>query len=53
MIRFNNGRILEISNNSGHFKPSSTSLIEAETIFKQKLQLNSFDSQFSRVDVAN
>jgi hypothetical protein len=46
MIRFKDGRILEISNNSGHFKPTNPSLQEAETIFKQKLPANSFDSQF-------
>ena len=46
MIQFNNGRISEITNNSGHFKPSNSALQQAETIFKQKLQANSFDSQF-------
>ena len=46
MIQFNNGRISEITSNSGHFKPSNASLQQAELIFKQKLQSNSFDAQF-------
>jgi hypothetical protein len=46
MIKFKDGRILEISNNSGHFKPTNSSLQEAENLFKQKLPANSFDSQF-------
>jgi hypothetical protein len=46
MIRFKDGRILEISNNSGHFKPSNAALQEAEKVFKQKMPANTFDSQF-------
>jgi hypothetical protein len=46
MIRFKDGRILEISNNSGHFKPSNTTLQEAKAIFKQKLPDNAFDTKF-------
>ena len=46
MIRFKDGRILEISNNSGHFKPSNSALQQADAIFKQKMPTNSFDSQF-------
>jgi hypothetical protein len=49
MIRFKDGRILEISNNSGHFKPSNTLLQQAEIIFKQKMPANSFDSQFKTI----
>lgn len=46
MIRFKDGRILEINRNSGHFKPSDTALKEAEEIFKQKFNENSFDKEF-------
>ncbi len=46
MIRFKDGRILEINNNSGHFKPSNSVLQEAEQIFRQKMPSNSFDSNF-------
>ena len=49
MIRFKDGRILEISNNSGHFKPSNSALQQAETIFKQKMPANSFDTQFKTI----
>lgn len=49
MIKFKDGRVLEISNNSGHFKPTNSSLQEAETLFKQKLPANSFDSQFKTI----
>jgi hypothetical protein len=49
MIKFKDGRILEINNNSGHFKPSNEALENGEQIFKQKMPLNSFDSQFKAV----
>ena len=51
MIRFEDGRILEISNNSGHFKPSNAALREAESIFRQKVPASSFDSRFKVVNV--
>jgi hypothetical protein len=50
MIRFEDGRILEISNSSGHFKPSGAALQEAESIFRQKIPANSFDSRFKIVN---
>ncbi|WP_344931091.1 hypothetical protein, partial [Aquimarina addita] len=46
MIRFKDGRVLEINNNSGHFKPSNSVLQQAEQIFRQKMPTNSFDSGF-------
>jgi hypothetical protein len=50
MIRFKDGRILEISNSSGHFKPSNEALKNAEQIFRQKIPTNSFDQQFKIVE---
>lgn len=52
MIKFNQGRILEINNNSGHFKPSAANLQQIESIFQTKFPANSFDSNFSFVNVA-
>lgn len=49
MIKFNNGRISEITNNSGHFKPSNAALEQAEIIFKQKIPANAFDANFKSV----
>lgn len=46
MIRFKDGRILEVNRNSGHFKPSSEALQEAQRVFTVKFPQNSFDSNF-------
>ena len=47
MIRFKNGRIFEINNISGHFKPPRSMLDEAERIFRNRMPKNSFDTKFS------
>jgi len=52
MIKFKEGRILEINNNSGHFKPSAANLQQIESIFQNKFPANSFDLNFSFVNVA-
>lgn len=52
MIKFKQGRILEINNNSGHFKPSAANLQQIESIFLNKFPPNSFDSDFDFNNVA-
>lgn len=52
MIKFNQGRILEINNSSGHFKPSGVHLQQVESVFQSKFPPNSFDTNFSFVNVA-
>jgi len=53
MIKFNQGRILEINNNSGHFKPSAANLDQIKSIFQNQFPANSFDTNFSFINVAN
>ena len=53
MIKFNQGRILEINNNSGHFKHSAANLDQIKSIFQNQFPANSFDTNFSFVNVAN
>ena len=50
MISLKAGRILEINNSSGHFKPSPEALKKAEQIIRQKMPVKSFDSQFSIIE---
>lgn len=51
MIKFNQGRILEVNNNSGHFKPSLANLEQIKSVFQNKFPANSFDSNFKFVNV--
>ena len=44
MIKFNQGKILEITNKSGHFKPSAANLEQIKSIFQNKFPLNSTNS---------
>ena len=53
MIKFNQGRILEINNNSGHFKPSALNLEQIKSVFQNQFPTNSFDTNFSFVNFAN
>jgi hypothetical protein len=45
MIHFYQGKIVSISHNSGHFKPTKESVFEAISIFQKKVP-NSFDPRF-------
>lgn len=44
MIKFNQGRIVEINNNSGHFKPTLENLNQIKSIFQSKFPVNSTDA---------
>lgn len=46
MVYFNDGKILRITNNSGHYKPSADCLKKAEEIFQKNFGQNSFSNKF-------
>ena len=46
MVYFSDGRILRITNSSGHYKPSSDCLKKAEEIFLKNFGQNSFSHKF-------
>jgi filamentous hemagglutinin len=50
MIRFKDGRILEITNHSGHFKPSAEAFEEAKAIFRKRLSDKSFDPEYLKAN---
>jgi len=46
IIEFRGGKIYKVDNVSGHFKPSTQSLQNAESIFNQNFSPNNFTSDF-------
>ncbi len=46
IIEFRAGKIYKVDNVSGHYKPSSQSLINAKTLFNQKFSTNNFSDDF-------